>query len=160
MLIGIISDSHDNLVNLEKALVILQARKVEHILHAGDYVSPFTARVLKKFTGGFTGIFGNNDGEKLFLRKMFNDTIHPQPHILTLHDRKIVMMHEHDLVDALADSGHFDLVVYGHTHKAMLKKVNKTLVINPGELGGWLYGTSSFAVADLEIMEGEIIPLE
>lgn len=160
MLIGVISDSHDNLTNLDKALGILQARKVEHILHAGDYVSPFTARVLKKFTGGFTGIFGNNDGEKLFLRKMFDDKIHPQPYILTLRDRKIVMMHEHDLVDALADSGHFDLVVYGHTHKAVLKKVNKTLVVNPGELGGWLYGTSSFAVVDLEGMEGEIIPLD
>lgn len=160
MRIGIIADSHDNLNSLEKALEVLQSRDVAHILHAGDFVSPFTARVLKKFTGGFTGIFGNNDGEKLFLRKMFDDKIHPQPHILTLHGRKIVMMHEHDLADALADSGHFDLVVFGHTHKAVLKKVNKTLVVNPGELGGWLYGTSSLAVIDLESMEGEIVPVE
>ena len=159
MLIGIISDSHDNLVNLEKALVILQARKVEHILHAGDYVSPFTARVLKKFTGGFTGIFGNNDGEKLFLRKMFNDTIHPQPHILTLHDRKIVMMHEHDLVDALADSGHFDLVVYGHTHEPDIRQRGNALIVNPGELSGWLHGRSTVAVVDLTALSAELIEL-
>ena len=31
-------------------------------------------------------------------------------------------MHEHHVADALADSGHFDLVVYGHTHKADIGK--------------------------------------
>jgi hypothetical protein len=159
MTIGIISDTHDNLHNLKKAIEILNARGCTHLLHAGDYTSPFTWRVIQDFKGEFTGIFGNNDGDRIFLRKLFSDRIFPQPHRLTLHDRKIVLMHEPDVAEAVAASGHFDLVVFGHTHEAMLKKVGHSLLLNPGETGGWLYGKPSVAVVDLTSMEGEIIPL-
>jgi hypothetical protein len=159
MIIGIISDTHDNLDNLEKVLEIFNDRKVEHIIHAGDFTSPFTARVLKQFKGDFTGIFGNNDGDRIFLRKMFQDRIYPQPYVFKLNNRKIVVMHEPDVVDALADSGHFDLVIYGHLHEPVMRRVGKTLVVNPGEVGGWLYGKPTAAVADLETMEAEIVEI-
>jgi putative phosphoesterase len=66
-------------------------------------------------------------------------------------------MHESDVIDALADSGHFDLVVYGHTHESVIKKVKDTLIVNPGEVCGWLYGKPTAAVVSLETMEAEII---
>jgi hypothetical protein len=159
MLIGIISDTHDNMPQIKRAVDLFNERKVEHVVHAGDFTSPFTFRILRDLTCGFTGIFGNNDGDKLLLQKMSEGRIFNQPHIFELGDRKVVVIHEHTIADALADSGHYDVVIYGHTHKPEIRKVKNTLVINPGEAGSWLYGKSTVAIADLALMTAEIIPL-
>ncbi|MEW6108950.1 MAG: metallophosphoesterase [Nitrospirota bacterium] len=160
MLIGIISDTHDNMDQIRKAVELFNQKKVEHVLHAGDFISPFTFRILRELKCGFTGIFGNNDGDKLLLQKMSEGRIFNQPHIFELSDRKIIMIHEHHIVNALAESGHYDVVIYGHLHEADVRKVKNTLVINPGEAGSWLYGKSTVAIADLSAMTAEIINLK
>lgn len=160
MLIGIISDTHDNMTSLKKAVALFNQRKVRHVIHAGDFTSPFTFRILNELKCSFTGIFGNNDGDKLLLQKMSEGKIFNQPHIFELSDRKIVLLHEHFIVDSLADSRHYDLVIYGHTHKPEIRKNKNTLIINPGETGGWLYGRSTVALLDLSIMKGEIVNID
>jgi putative phosphoesterase len=159
MLIGVISDTHDNMPQIREAVDLFNAKKVEHVIHAGDFTSPFTFRILGELHTGFTGIFGNNDGDKLLLNKMSGGRIFPQPHTLELSGKKIIVIHEHHIADALADSGHYDIVIYGHTHKPVARKVGSTLVVNPGETGSWLYGKSTVAIVDLAGMEAEIIPL-
>lgn len=159
MKIGIISDTHDNMPMLQRAVELLNVRKVGHVIHAGDFASPFTFRALKHLICNFTGIYGNNDGERVLLQQISQQRIFTQPYILELAGRKIVIMHEHHVVDALADSGHFDLVVYGHTHESDIRKRGNALIVNPGELGGWLYGRSTLAVADLSTLSAELIEL-
>ena len=159
MLIGIIADTHDNLPVIRKAVEMFNERKVGHVIHAGDFTSPFTFRALKHLACDFTGIYGNNDGERVLLQKLSHARIFTQPYILELANRKIVIMHEHQVVDALADSGHFDLVIYGHTHEPDIRKRGNTLIVNPGELSGWLHGTSTIAVADLATLSAELINL-
>ncbi|MBI5074225.1 MAG: metallophosphoesterase [Nitrospirae bacterium] len=159
MLIGIVSDTHDNMPAIRRAVGILTERNVEHVIHGGDFCSPFTFRALKHLTCGFTGIYGNNDGERVLLQKLSNSRIFTQPYILDLAGKKIVIMHEHHVVDALAESGHFDLIVYGHTHVPDIRKQGKTLIVNPGELSGWLYGRSTLAIADLSLLTAELIEL-
>jgi len=159
MIIGVISDTHDNMPMIQRAVELLNARKVAHVIHAGDFTSPFTFRALKQLTCDFTGIYGNNDGERVLLRKLSQQRIFTQPYLLELAGRKIVIMHEHHVVDALADSSHFDLVVYGHTHEPDIRRRGKALIVNPGELGGWLYGRSTIAVANLSTLSAELIEL-
>ncbi len=159
MIIGVISDTHDNMPMIQRAVELLNARKVAHVIHAGDFTSPFTFRALKQLTCDFTGIYGNNDGERVLLQKLSQQRIFNQPYLLELAGRKIVIMHEHHVVDALADSSHFDLVVYGHTHEPDIRKRGKALIVNPGELGGWLYGRSTIAVANLSTLSAELIEL-
>jgi uncharacterized protein len=159
MLTGIISDTHDNMATLKKAVEYFNARQVEHVIHAGDYVSPFTFRVLKELNASFTGIFGNNDGDRLLLQKQSGGMIRNQPYVFELAGRKLIVMHEHLIIDALAESGHYDLVVYGHTHVPEVRKVKDTLIVNPGEASGWLYGRSTIAVANLSEMTAEIIEI-
>ena len=159
MLIGIISDTHDNLIQTGKAINLFNNRKVEYVIHAGDYTSPFTLNLFKNLNCKYVGIFGNNDGDKLLLLERSEGNIHNQPHIFTLHNKKIIVMHEHHIVEALADSGHFDLVIYGHTHKPDIRKVKHALIVNPGEACTWFYGTSTVALTDLNTMEAEIIEL-
>ena len=159
MLTGIIADTHDNMLTLKKAVDYFNARNVAHVIHAGDFTSPFTFRVLKDLHSGFTGIFGNNDGDRLLLQKNSDGRVNNQPHLLELDNRKIIVMHEHHIIDALAQSGCYDLVIYGHTHMPDIRTVKNTLVINPGEASGWLYGKPTVAVADLSKMTAEIISL-
>lgn len=159
MILGIISDTHDHLDNLKKVLTIFNSKNVEHIIHAGDFTSPFTWRALKHFSGGFTGIFGNNDGERILLKKLYQDRIYTQPYRFSLNNKRIVVMHEPDVIDALADSGHFDLIVYGHTHEPVIKKVENTLIVNPGEVCGWLYGKPTAAIVNLKTMDAEIVSI-
>lgn len=159
MLIGIISDTHDNLNLTRKAIDLFNMKKTDFVIHAGDFTSPFTLKLFKELTCKYVGIFGNNDGDKLLLLERSGGNIYNQPYIFTLNNKKIIVLHEHHLVDALADSGHFDMIVYGHTHEPIVRRVKHTLVVNPGEAGSWLYGKSTVALADLDKMEAEIIAL-
>jgi putative phosphoesterase len=159
MLIGILSDTHDNIPLVKKAIGVFNEKEVGYVIHAGDYTSPFTLKLFQNLQCEYTGIFGNNDGDKLLLQERAGGRIRNQPYIFTLEDRKIVVMHEHHVVEALAESGHFDLVIYGHTHEADVRKVKNTLLVNPGEVSTYLYGKSTIALVDLRTLEAEIVEL-
>ncbi len=160
MLIGVISDTHDNLFNLRKVLEIFRARGVELVLHAGDFVSPFTAGPFREAGLRLIGVFGNNDGDKLYLRERFQGIgeLHHGPHELELSGRRILLMHEPRALEALVASGRYDLVVYGHTHRPEVR-AGPPLVVNPGELGGWLTGRATYALVDLGALRAEILEL-
>lgn len=159
MLLGVLSDTHDNIPLVRKAIECFNNHQVGYVIHAGDYTSPFTLKLFQELQCEYLGVFGNNDGDKLLLQERAGGRIHNQPYIFTLNDRNIVVMHEHYVVEALADSGHFDLVVYGHTHRPDVRKVKNTLVVNPGEVSTYLYGKSTIAIVDLVRMEAEIAEL-
>ncbi|KAF0144130.1 MAG: phosphodiesterase [Nitrospirae bacterium] len=158
MLLGIMADTHDNLPMTKKAVELFNGRKVDYMIHAGDFTSPFTLKLFSELKCRYAGVFGNNDGDKLLLQERSEGSIKNQPLMLTLDNKKIVVVHEHHTVNALADSGHFDVVVYGHTHEPLVKR-NAALLINPGEVCGWLYGKPTAAILDLNKMDAEIIGL-
>ncbi len=159
MLVGVISDTHDNVDRIGQAVSVFNERRVALVVHAGDFTSPFSLKPFEKLKADFVGIYGNNDGDRLLLRDRSKGKIHRQPHKFTFSGKRIVVMHEPDLVDDLAASGHFDLIVYGHTHRAEIERINNTLMVNPGEAGHWLYGKATIAIVDTDKMEGEIISL-
>ena len=43
MIIGLISDTHDNLPYIIKAITRLKEEHAKLVLHAGDYIAPFTS---------------------------------------------------------------------------------------------------------------------
>ena len=69
------------------------------------------------------------------------------------------MVHYPELAEPLAGSGEFDLVVFGHSHEVAERRVGETLLLNPGEVCGWLTGRATVAVVDLEGMTVEVIDL-
>jgi len=161
MKIGIISDTHDNLPQIKKAIEIFNREKVELVLHAGDFVSPFTVLEFKNLNCPLKGVFGNNDGDKLYLQEKFKGIgeIYPSPYETNIDHKNIIMLHKEKLIDALAESQKYEVIIYGHTHRTDLRKIGKTLIINPGECGGWLSGKSTIALLDLANLEAEIINL-
>jgi putative phosphoesterase len=161
MKIGIISDTHDNLPQIKKAVEIFNREKVELVLHAGDFVSPFIFLEFKNLNCPLKGVFGNNDGDKLYLREKFKGIgeLYPAPYSAKINNKNIIMLHKEKLIDALAESQKYDVIIYGHTHRTDLRKIGKTLIINPGECGGWLTGKSTIALLDLKTLEAKIIDL-
>jgi uncharacterized protein len=158
MRIGILSDSHDNMPAIAKAVGVFNDMEVAHVLHAGDLVSPFVSIPLKELNMDFTAVFGNNDGERVGLANVFKGRIHRPPFALEIAGKKVLLMHEPDTLGALVASGHFDAIVYGHTHEPDIR-IGRTLVVNPGECAGWLKGRRTIAIWDLESGEAEIMPL-
>ncbi len=159
MLIGILSDTHDDVIMIKKAVGLFNEKRVSHVLHAGDIISPFNFEIFRELKCGFSAIFGNNDGDKVLLKAKSHGNIHNQPYITTIHKRKVVVVHEPDLVDAIAESGLFDLIIYGHTHRPDIRKVNRTTIINPGKASRLLRGKVTVAIMDLENMEVDITEL-
>jgi len=159
MKIGIISDTHDNLPQIKKAVEIFNQEKVELVLHAGDFVSPFTFLEFKNLNCPLKGVFGNNDGDKLYLQEKFKGIgeLYPNSYQTILNHKNIIILHEEKLIDALAESQKYEVIIYGHTHHTDLRRNRKTLIINPGECGGWLTGKSTIALLDLETLEAKII---
>lgn len=160
MKLGIMSDSHDNLPNIRRALEVFRAAGASAVIHAGDYGAPFAVREVLKFGGETYGVFGNNDGERDGIRKLWNQ-VHNPPHLFILGGRRIVVMH--DLIppeNLPADMAGAEVFVYGHTHRAAIsREAGGALFINPGETGGWLTGEPTVAVLDTETMQAEILKL-
>jgi putative phosphoesterase len=69
MRIGVLSDTHDHLGYLRRAVDALRDLQVELVLHAGDYVAPFVVNELQRLPCRVLGIFGNNDGERIGLTR-------------------------------------------------------------------------------------------
>lgn len=161
MLIGILSDSHDNVPYLDKAVEIFNKRQVGLVLHAGDFVSAFTSKPFFNLKCKFAGVFGNNDGDKLFLKDSFKGIgkIYDDIYEDTIDSKRIIMFHRNALVKEFTKSEKHDIVIYGHTHRVDLRE-GKPLIINPGECGGWLTGKSTIVILDTENMKAEIIELK
>ena len=161
MLIGIITDSHENMNNIRKAVALFNEKNVELVLHCGDLISPITAREFKNLKSKMLVVFGNNDGEKIFLVKTFKDfgTFNYPGYEFEQDNKKFIMLHEPVGLEALAESGKYDYILYGHTHNQDIRKVGKTLIINVGESCSWLTGKSTIGILDTSKDEVEIIEL-
>ena len=60
MKLGIISDSHENMPLIAKAVELFNHEEVDLVLHAGDFISPITAKEFK--AGGKTIMVPISDG--------------------------------------------------------------------------------------------------
>jgi len=155
------SDSHDNVPLIKKAVDYFNKKNVEAVFHAGDFISPFCAKEFKNLTSSFIGVFGNNDGE----RKMWYENLNGWGKISegmaeeTIGGVRFLVMHEPRNLEALAKSGKYDVIVFGHTHRPEHRKIGQTLLVNPGECGGWLTGRAGVAVLETPALKLDFVTL-
>jgi putative phosphoesterase len=160
-MIGIMSDSHDNCHAVQQAVRFFKEMKCELVIHAGDFVAPFAARELEHLSCPVKAVFGNCDGEKKGLAntlQRFGEIVEA-PLVFSQAGKNILLTHIHVSVNKYAASGKYQAVIFGHTHKPEIKTVRGTLLINPGETGGWLTGRSTVALLDQALWEAEIVTL-
>lgn len=163
MKIGVISDTHDAHKAVIKAIEIFNDKDVEYVFHAGDMVSPFTAKAFSMLERAkFIAVFGNCDGEKILIKssiEQYGGVLYPHSFSGEIGGRKIFMTHIPDTLEEVVCSGKYDLVIYGHTHKQDIQHFGNTLVLNPGETTDWITGVSRIVIAELDDMTCESILL-
>ena len=156
MKIGILADTHDNIDAIQKAIRFFNSQKVEYVIHAGDYVAPFSLKELTKLEAKFIGIFGNNDGERKGLLSICKN-IHVPPYDILLNGKHLVVTH---MIESLSKrvKENMDIVISAHTHVPEIRHGNP-MYLNPGECCGWVNGRSTVAILNLETLDAEIVYL-
>jgi hypothetical protein len=163
MKIGILSDTHDHMPNIDKAVEVFSKIGVEAVIHAGDFCSPFTLAQFKPLADKglkMYAVFGNNDGDRALLVRRGGEfcSFQDGSRIVTLDGRTFAVMHYPDLADDLFRSGAYDVVIYGHDHKRRVEGGAKKL-LNPGTCAGYLADAATVAVLETSDLRVEILSL-
>jgi uncharacterized protein len=157
MKIGIISDTHDDIENVQKAIEIFNAEEVDYVIHVGDYIFPGIVLEFKELNAKLIGVLGNNDGERIHLLKNFLDIggeLKGEIGEIELDGLSFGIYHgtDNEVKERLVSSRKYDIIISGHTHKIELppvstatnnknekqhknsteRKRGPTLVLNPG----------------------------
>jgi len=176
MKIVIISDSHDNVPNIDKMLGYVKKEGIKIMLHCGDVCAPSVLKYLaNNFKGDIYLVFGNVDGDREMMKKYGKgfENLHVlgeegSPEIKRL-PVKVGLTHYPGRAKEMAKTGKHDIIFYGHDHKPWLsfakatankeKKVKKVQLVNPGTLAG-LFQKATFAVWDTDNNKLELKILE
>jgi uncharacterized protein len=139
MQIAILSDIHDNVWKLAAALEA--ARGADALLCCGDLCSPFIAHQIGRgFPKPVHIIFGNNDGDLFRIaanaRLYEHIRIHGEFFRGEFGGRRFAANHYDNIARAIAASGEFDVVCYGHNHVYNVARIGPALAINPGAVMG------------------------
>ncbi len=150
MKIAVLSDSHDHIWNLQKAVKLLKEASCEAIIFCGDMCAPFTARILMDAKIKTYVVWGNNDEDHWAIVQKAGEDFFAYPleqefGEIELGERKIAFCHYPMLGQLLAASEHYDAVFHGHTHRKYQKMVGKTLLANPGAVCGIVGGKEGLA---------------
>ena len=136
-----LSDSHDDVENIRKAIHIFNREKVDFVIHCGDYIYPGIISEFQNLNKNiqFIGVLGNNDGEILGISRMFdkiNGSLLGEFGQISI-DKKIIGIYHGTneyLRNTIIESKKYDIFVYGHTHIKEKKIIDDTLILNPGSL--------------------------
>lgn len=159
--IGIISDTHENVRLIIKAVELFKARGLDLVVHCGDIISP---PVLERFAGlPIRFVFGNNDGERSGLKKKclelgfgeIDDTLE-----FTNSGKSFLVYHgtRASKIEEIVQSQQYDFVLHGHTHEVRDEIVGRTRILNPGAL--FAVDEPTVGILDVNTGEFEIIEIK
>ena len=150
MRIGVISDTHipDRCEHIPE--VVMEAFKhVDVIVHAGDFVNLEAIDELKSACPKLLAVAGNMDSPGVV--KKF-----PVKDIFELSGFKFGLMHGYgapvNLLALLKDafkSDKPDVIIFGHSHKAMNKFEDGVLFFNPGSATDFTSGEASYGIIEI-----------
>lgn len=157
--IGIVSDTHGVVRNTELAVRMLEALEVAEVIHCGDIGSPKIVELFAKWPTHF--VLGNVDQDReedavVSLGQVF----HGRFGKLEREGKRLAFLHGDDekRLKATIQSGDYDAVFSGHTHKMSIEKIGKTWAINPGALHR--AATHTFGILDLPSLDFQHIPVD
>ena len=162
MKLGIISDTHEHIDNIEKAKKVFAERGASPIIHLGDYCAGPAIRAFKGTK--IIGIYGNNDGDLLRIEKNFREIggdFRWDFCVLEFDGLKIACYHGTvpQITEALINCKTYDVVLTGHTHESHVETRNGVLAINPGSAHGF-EKKGSVAILDTKTKRVEVSELQ
>ena len=123
MKIGVISDTH----GLLRPEVPPLLAGVERILHLGDVGDPKILKQLRKIAS-VTAVRGNIDREGPCARL-------PETEVLLIEGAYLYLLHDVGTLHLDPAAASFAAVLYGHSHKAEIRRHKGVLYFNPGSCG-------------------------
>lgn len=128
MKIGVVSDTHGNIANLEKAVEWMERKqKISVLYHLGDDYDDVA--VLGEHALEIVQIPGIYD-------QRYKDGSLPAKSFEMVQGITILLVHSRDKDMTKEDAARSDIVLCGHTHKEELKLDDGRLLMNPGHLKG------------------------
>ena len=157
MLIGVVSDTHNNLKNIKQIISLFNNEKVSLVIHTGDITNSTSLKEFSNLNCDLVGVYGNNDRNEIGLKdvaKKNNFNLKDPPNVIRLKNKNIAIFHEPDSIDDFLERNqNIDIVFHGHTHRHRHETKNDTLLFNPGESAGMVQGSNVIGVVDLESLE-------
>lgn len=163
MKLGILSDTHENVANLESALDAYRAEGITQIIHCGDLTSADTARCLEGFEVVY--VDGNMDQDLPEIYRALRD-LNPHSVVLPTYEGdiggvSIGVTHGNNGSELrrLIEAGKHRYVFHGHTHRRRDETRGPTRIFNPGALGGLQFESRSYSILDLQTGEITLVEL-
>ena len=162
MRVGILSDTHDRVPAIAELVQRLIGGGASLLMHAGDQCSPFSLAPVNDANIPMLGVFGRNDGDPEGLAAVaaqgVGTELYESPHSFEVSGKQILLVHDLGDISHRSVEQH-QFVIHGSTHQVEMKTRGETLLLNPGEACGWIYGSCTAALLDLDTREVEIIKL-
>ena len=155
MLIGVVSDTHNNSKNIEKIISLFNEESITTVFHTGDITNANSLEKFNKLNSRLIGVFGNNDRNELNLKecaKQNNFLFKEPPALIEIENKKIAIFHEPELIESFLEKNHADIVLHGHTHRYRNQRIRNTLIFNPGESSGMIEGSNAIGIVDLKTL--------
>ena len=144
-----IADTHDNLDAIRDLIDVLRGEKFDFVVHAGDIIAPFSMKVLAGIKREMYIAFGNNDGERKILTRIAEERGWILGDIVEFPNGVVYHGTDKKIIEILKKTVHKYLIL-GHTHEVKVEKFGEKIVINPGEVCGYLTGKRTFAIVEDE----------
>ena len=153
MEIGVVSDTHNNIKNLKKIILLLNERNLSLVIHTGDITNAKTLALFSGLNCPLAGVYGNNDMNESSLSDVAEENkfnFRNPPLVIEKNNRSIAIFHEPELIkNFLEENKDIDIVLHGHTHRYRNEFKDKVLYFNPGESAGMLEGKNSIGIVNL-----------
>lgn len=121
MLLGLVSDSHDNVPMCEHVAAFFRERGVDTVFHLGDVTDPSS---LAPFEGlPLVVVRGNNDEDHW-----------PTSWQQEFAGVRVGATHGHLRGELARLARESDVVLHGHTHRRRADREGRALLVNPGAL--------------------------
>ena len=163
MKVGVLADTHDRVPAIAEFIKRFREAGVGLVLHCGDYCAPFSLEPFIKASMPLAGIFGRNDGDREGLRAAAQGGVGIElvesPHSLRLGDHSVLLVHDIGDVHQRSVAAH-EYVFHGSLHQQEMKTRGDSLILNPGEACGWIHGSPTAAIVDLDTRNAEFIKLD
>ena len=157
MIVGVVSDTHNNIKNIKAIIDIFNKEKVDLVIHTGDISKASTLEKFSDLNCELIGAFGNNDRNEEGLREvceLLNFRFQEPPFLINIYNKRIVIFHEPDPIqEFLNQNKNIDLVLFGHTHRYKEEIKDQILFFNPGESAGFFEGNNALGIINLENMK-------
>jgi len=122
--VGVIADTHGPLTEAAGRAL----RGCDHIVCAGDILSPEVLPALNALAGRVTAVRGNMDGREP-TRSL------PWTAVVEVGGVALYLLHDVGDLDLDPEAAGFAAVIHGHTHRADIEWRGGVLFLNPGSAG-------------------------